>query len=44
MKRNRKEEQQKEDVKTFKETMKNFGIEQQEVERIKSSLETSSRY
>ena len=31
MKRNRKEEQQKEDVKVFKETMKNFGIEQQEV-------------
>ena len=24
--------------------MKNFGIEQQEVKRIKSSLETSSRY
>ena len=40
MKRNRKEEQQKEDVKVFKEIMKSFGIEQQEVERIKSSLES----
>ena len=37
----RKEEQRKEDVKVFKETMNTFGIEQQEVDRIKSSLETS---
>ena len=36
-----KKKEQKEDVKVFKETMPNFGIEQQEVERIKSSLETS---
>ena len=44
MERNRKEEHQKEDVKVFKETMKNLGIEQQEDEMIKSRLETSSRY